>query len=67
MPHVGESDGPFGEEIQPLVLVVVARTNGMAMAICELKLIFEIVSGVLAFIAAGFWFYASWIGRNSFL
>ena len=41
--------------------------NGMAMTICQLKLIFEIASGVLAFIAAGFWFYASWIGRNSFL
>jgi uncharacterized membrane protein len=37
------------------------------MGICGVKLSFEIVSAVSAFAAAIFWFYASWIGRNSVL
>jgi hypothetical protein len=37
------------------------------MTICEIKTGCEIASAVLAFAAAGSWFYASWIGRGSFL
>jgi hypothetical protein len=37
------------------------------MTICELKHDCEIASAVLAFVAAASWFYASWIGRGSFL
>ena len=34
--------------------------------ICQIKTAFEITSAVLAFFAAAFWFYASWIGRGTF-
>lgn len=34
--------------------------------ICQIKAGCEILSAVLAFAAAGFWFYASWIGRGTF-
>jgi len=37
------------------------------MTICDLKSACEILSAVFAFGAAGFWFYASWISRGSFL
>ena len=37
------------------------------MTICDVKSAFEIVSAVLAFGAATFWFWASWISRGSFL
>jgi hypothetical protein len=37
------------------------------MTICDAKLDCEIASAVLAFLAALFWFYASWIGRRSFM
>jgi hypothetical protein len=37
------------------------------MTICEFKHCCEIASAVLALVAAASWFYASWIGRGSFL
>lgn len=37
------------------------------MLVCDVKFALEIASAVLAFIAAAFWFYASWIARGSFL
>ena len=37
------------------------------MTICAIKTGCEILSAVLAFIAACAWFYASWIARGSFL
>jgi hypothetical protein len=37
------------------------------MTICVFKHGCEIASAVLAFAAAASWFYASWIGRASFL
>jgi hypothetical protein len=43
------------------------RTRGSYMTICDVKTGCEILSAVLAFLAAGFWFYSSWIARGSFL
>jgi hypothetical protein len=37
------------------------------MTICDLKSVCEFLSGLGALGAAGFWFYASWISRGSFL
>jgi hypothetical protein len=39
----------------------------MILSVCDLKTALEWVSTLAAFGAAGFWFYASWIGRGSFL
>ena len=35
-------------------------------ACCDAKLACEIASAILAFVAAVFWFYASWIARGTF-
>jgi hypothetical protein len=37
------------------------------MGICDVKTVSEILSAVFGFLAAGFWFYASWVSRGSFL
>jgi hypothetical protein len=37
------------------------------VTICDIKSICEALSGLGALSAAGFWFYASWISRRSFL
>jgi hypothetical protein len=35
--------------------------------ICNIKTDFKVAIPIFAFIAAAFWFYASWIGRGSFM
>ena len=35
-------------------------------ACCDAKLACEIASAILAFVAAVFWFYVSWIARGTF-
>jgi bifunctional non-homologous end joining protein LigD len=43
-----------------------ARGEGEHMAVvCPLKTVAEIASAIFGLAAAGFWFYASWIGRGS--
>ncbi len=37
-----------------------------AMTICTLKSVFEVLVGLFALGAAGWWFAAAWIGRGSF-